>query len=488
MSNRGFAADQLFTGRERIVREIVEGVLAEQPASFSIVGSKLVGKSRLLQYLASDDGPLLSDDFADWRPYPFQDSSRIVVVRIDCGLPAARQDFMGFLCDEIGDVLRREAGLAPDIDPAASHAVRLMATMRQLDQLGYRPILLLDNFDRVFADLPHDTVNELRPLTLQAALVVATEQPLHDLDRSLASSPLFNVMTQLFVGLLEDEAARRWLEESIEPYPALRPCLDELLEMTGTHPYLLRKMDDILAEVRRMLPAEAQVVPDHLPLIRLRLAEHGRMLFEMVWRRLQNPPPRVSGPVAKDLLQRMFQGPISIAKLTREETAAVNWIINQAMITCARDDDPARVGYDYFSPLLRDYLAGRVQTFQSAAPGEREAAASRPTAAHDSAHEGVQEGAQGAPSNGTAAEGTVDPAFAGSLTKTEASLLRYFQHHSRQTIPPEQLLRDVWKRPDATARRVQEAIRRLRLELETADPPIGTIENDRGRGYRFVPA
>ena len=74
------------------------------------------------------------------------------------------------------------------------------------------------------------------------------------------------------------------------------------------------------------------------------------------------------------------------------------------------------------------------------------------------------------------------------FTKTEASLLRYFQTHQNQTVSTEQLLSEVWKRPDATNRRVQEAIRRLRLHLEAAHPPIGAIENDRGRGYRFVPA
>ncbi len=74
------------------------------------------------------------------------------------------------------------------------------------------------------------------------------------------------------------------------------------------------------------------------------------------------------------------------------------------------------------------------------------------------------------------------------FTKIEASLLRYFQAHQNETIPPEQLLTDVWKRPTSTNRRVQEAIRRLRLQLETMTPPLGVIENDRGRGYRFIPA
>ena len=74
------ANEERFNGRARIVRDIVMGVLAEAPASFSLVGSKMVGKSRLLHFLASDEGPLLGDDFADARPTPFRDAGRTLVV------------------------------------------------------------------------------------------------------------------------------------------------------------------------------------------------------------------------------------------------------------------------------------------------------------------------------------------------------------------------------------------------------------------------
>jgi DNA-binding response OmpR family regulator len=80
-------------------------------------------------------------------------------------------------------------------------------------------------------------------------------------------------------------------------------------------------------------------------------------------------------------------------------------------------------------------------------------------------------------------EGTLD-----QFSKIEAALLRYFKAHANQVVSTEQLLAEVWKRPDASNRRVQEAIRRLRLQLEEMAIPIGAIENDRGRGYRFVPA
>ena len=87
-----------------------------------------------------------------------------------------------------------------------------------------------------------------------------------------------------------------------------------------------------------------------------------------------------------------------------------------------------------------------------------------------------------AATNGTqaatsSASSTVHGVDLDQFTKIEASLLRYFQAHQLETVSTEQLLAEVWKRPDATNRRVQEAIRRLRLHLEAANPPIGAIEN-----------
>ena len=451
--------ERLFNGRERVVRELVQGILSDPPTSFSLVGSKLVGKSRLLQFLASDEGPLLGEEYASLRPYPHEDGSSVFAVRVDCGLPDAREDFMGYLYAQIVAALQKEGGLGlRQNNDELSASTRLTALMRQINDRGYRAVLLLDNFDRVFGSLPLDTLNELRPLTPQAALVVATEQPLHDLDKTQAASPLFNVMTQLFIGLVEPDAARRWLEEYGATYPGITPILGELQELTGTHPYLLRRMGEILQEVRQMLPADASVQPEHLPLIRLRLAEHGRLLFETLWRRMQTPPERVQQPVVLALLRRMLHGSITLQDISREESVALNWIINQAMVVCCGVG--RSIGYELFSPLLGDYLSERLVMDGSEAPASANGASGEPA----------------------------DASSLANLTKIEAALLLYFQSHSRQVIPPEQLLRDVWKRPDATVRRVQEAIRRLRIELEEASPAVGVIENDRGRGYRFVPA
>ncbi len=501
------ANEERFNGRARIVRDIVMGVLAEAPASFSLVGSKMVGKSRLLHFLASDEGPLLGDDFADARPTPFRDAGRTLVVRIDANLPDAQADFMAYLVAQVAAAIQREHLLPQSSAADSTHPMQLMALLQRLNQKGYRPVLLLDSFDRVFATLPMDTVNELRPLTRLAAVVVATEQPLIDLDPDRSASPLFNMMTPIFIGLLEPDAARNWMELYAHEHPGIRRCLDELLLLTGTHPYLLRRMGDILEEVSRMLPGDEQVGPAHLPLLRLRLAEHGRSLFEMHWRRLLAPPAPLNKPAVLALVQRLAEGPLPLSALGSDESNIVNWIFNQALITfgAARSSSSDATGnasgkethagaaicYEFFSPLLTEFLRERLNELESAASptvaparaanGGNAQAAPLPAAGAAGKNGRTQAGKPPAPVG-------LAPEFVDKLTKTEHQLLGYFQSRSNQIITPEQLLRDVWRRPDATVRRVQEAIRRLRVVLDEANPPIGTIENDRGRGYRFVPA
>lgn len=445
-----------FFGRERLLREIVAGVLATpQPASFSLVGSKLTGKSRLLAHLASPQGPLLNDDLADRRPYPFQDEGAVFVLLIDCDWHEAQADLLGHIADRLAHLAQAERidlnwGQV-EAQPGAGR--RIWQISRQFNQMGYRLVLLMDNFDAVFEHqlLTPDSADELRPLTRELALVVATEQPLHDLDRELAASPLFNVMTQLFVGLLEPEAARQWLAAYRAQFPAIAEIEDALLALTGNHPFLLHRIGDILAEVQWMLGPDEALGPEELPLIRLRLAEHGRLLFATFWRTLQSPPRRIDRARLIEVGQRLVAGKLRVDQVAREQISILNWLINQGMVIYSQQN------YRLFSPLFAEFIAGRM------------------------ARENL-------PADAPSVTPPAQEAIYDQLTKIEAALLRYFQAHSHAVISPEQLLADVWKRPDASARRVQEAIRRLRLELEQADPPIGAIENERGQGYRFIPA
>lgn len=445
-----------FFGRERQLREIVQGVLAAQPASYSVVGTKYVGKTRLLHYLASEEGPLLSEVMAGWRPPRFQDETRIVVTQIDCDWPEAQKDLIGFMANHLRSCVEKERiSLDWDaIDEQASKGRRIWQIARQLSQLGYRLVLVMDNFDRVFEHqlIQQDTSDELRPLTMEMALIVATQQPLHDLDRDLAASPLFNVMTQIFMGLVDVDAARAWIDAYAEQYPGILNMTDLLLELTGTHPFLLDRIGDIMSEVAQFFPPDRPFDAAHSDLIHLRLAEHGRLLFTTQWRKLQATPQRIPETAVQALLARLSLGTLKAADVQRDYFAALNWLINQAVVAFGSR------GYQLYSPLFGEFLAAQMGT---AVPAE---SAMIPTV-----------------------EAVPDLPIYQHLTKTEVTLLLYFQTHSRKIVSPEQLLVDVWQRPDASPRRVQEAIRRLRLQLDEADPPVGVIENERGRGYRFIP-
>lgn len=449
-----------FFGRERVIFAIVQGALAPQPRSFSLVGPKLVGKTHLLHYLASEEGPLLGDAFAAQRPRAFQSGAQVLVVRVDCDWQDAQEDLTGWVYQNLQSYVRDKAKVAmnwPRIETQSSASRRIWQLARELGERNMRLVLLMDNFDRVFESqmVNPDTVDELRPLTLELALLVVTEQPLHDLDRELAASPLFNVMTQLFMGLLDPAVAREWVFSYADEFPPVRKVADALVEWTGSHPFLLRKLGDILIEVQQMMPAGSAGAA-HLPLLRLRLAEHGRLLFATNWKRLQKLPPRLQPDVVNYLLRRLIGGDLPLADIQMDQSAALNWLINQAMVNCGID--PEQGGYQLFSPLFTEFLARRM-------------AAEQPN--------GARPPVQTVP----APEMDLD-----QFTKIEASLLRYFRAHTHETVSADQLLADVWKRPGSTNRRVQEAIRRLRLQLEEANPPIGAIENDRGRGYRFIPA
>ena len=382
------------------------------------------------------------------------------MTEIDCHWQECEDDLLNHVADRVEHQLRVVERLQLDWDlvgnqPGASR--RLWQIARQLTQMDYRLVLLMDNFDTVFEDqlLSSTSVDELRPLTREAALVVATEQPLHDLDRELAASPLFNVMTQQLIGLLDPAATRQWLDAYAEDVPALEAIREPLVELTGNHPFLLLRVGDILDELPLLGAPGQRITAEHLPIIRLRLAEHGRLLFVTYWRILQHPPKRIDERLLMGVVERLLRGPLATNQVAREHIPTLNWLINQGMVIFGSH------GYRLFSPLFAEFLANRLANVTHAMQTPRSVAG--PTPPMD---EGVYE----------------------QLTKTERALLHYFQTHSYAVIAPEQLLADVWKRPDASPRRVQEAIRRLRLQLDAAVPAVGSIENERGRGYRFIPA
>ena len=442
-----------FFGRQRILQDLVEGLLAPtQPLDFSLVGPKLVGKSRLLTYLASEEGPLLGQDPAGWRPQQFKDEHLIRVAHYNCEWPDAQAHLTRFIYQRLRSQLENEKNLGLDwssVNAAASPGLQIEQIVQQINQKQLRLVLILDNFDRVFRSetITPDIVNELRPLTNEIGLVVATDKPLHDLNKTIAASPLFNVMHQHFVGLLEPDAARAWVDAYQERLPLTDEVKTEMLDIVGGHPFLLARINDILMEMQPLVEEGQPLGKERLPLLRLRLTEHGRRLFEMNWRKFQEP----EGQVALPLVKQLAQSPIRIGQVPTEQGMALNWLINQAMVAYGQNH------YRLFSPLFAVFLKEQLDL-------------------------------EGPASEAPAKEVTAKQAdMFDQLSPKEAQLLRYFQQHAHIVISIEQLLGDVWNQPQSSPRRVQEAIRRLRNSLNQQTPPLGVIENERGVGYRYIP-
>jgi hypothetical protein len=448
-----------FFGRQNLVREIVQGALADYPQDYALVAPKFCGKTRILEYLASEDGPLCSRQAPSLRPEKFHDPSRIIVLPADCKRPEVKENLRQHLAEALSARLRQEQPFAIEWDqvPApSSPSRRLLALASQANRAEFRVVLLLNNFDAVLegSHLTQDQLNELRPLTSELAMVIGSRQPLYDINIHLASSSLFNVMSTQFVGLLEQEAAEEWIASYRTIFPELSPELTgPLARITGRHPFLLARLRETLLEVRKMLPAGEPLDMAEFELITLRLAEHGQLLFANLDQTLQEAPPRAPQTTVNELLSRMIDGPVPQAAVAPEQKATLSWLINQAVV--AYEDQTYRL----FTPLFADFLRQRLAAW--------DARRSVPAAID----------ADALPPTGDA-----------SLPRIEAELLRYLAQRADQVVSSDELLVAVWKLPATTSdRRVQEAIRRLRNHLKAHTPPLGVIENERGQGYRFIP-
>ncbi|MFN8490254.1 MAG: winged helix-turn-helix domain-containing protein [Caldilineaceae bacterium] len=434
-------------GRECSLHEIAQGVLAHDPQSFALVGARLVGKSALLRCLAAEQGPLHLTGEAS-------------VVLLDCACQVANSALWVEAYERLKDALRTTQRALDwnQIEQQTSPAHRLCRLARQLSRCEQRLVLLLDNFGAWLTATEPEVILQLRLLMQDLALIVTTEQPLYDLGKPWADEALWDGFTHRFLALIEPEAAEQWLIMYQEQYTGLAAIRPALAELAGRHPFLLRKLGDSLHEVQQMLPSQQAIAEEQLSLVRLRLAEYGRPLFMALWHTLQTPPEHLAATAVQNLLEQLLLAPLPAKQVQPEHFIPLNWLINQAVVAYRERNGVAY--YQLFSPLFTEFINSRLATSLV-----QPLAAFAPTRVHEP-----------------------EAPLYEQLTKMEAALLRYFLNHSQSVVSPEQLLTEVWKRPDSSVRRVQEAIRRLRLQLEQQTPPIGVIENERGRGYRFIPA
>jgi hypothetical protein len=253
MSNPFFhgnpASYDRFVDRQREVRRVV-GRIVNQGQSTAIVGEPRSGKTSLLDYLAA---PEMRD------PLYGTDAGRLLFTYLDAQTLGAQFTQARFWDYALRPVHERAVGPAAGSALAQAYAVcqdndfgafvleRLLA---QMEQAGWRLVLMLDEFDVV---LHHPALNRaeffgsLRSLASRSrgalALVIASRRPLGQLNRetqelSRTGSPFFNIFAEVTLGAWPEEAVDEFLSWAGDRFTAADRRF--LQAAAGRNPYLLQ--------------------------------------------------------------------------------------------------------------------------------------------------------------------------------------------------------------------------------------------------------
>jgi len=246
-----------FLDRRRELRRLVSRIV-NQGQSSAIVGEPRTGKTSLLEYLAAPE--LRAELYG-------ADGEKLLFTYLDAqtlGVRFSQARFWEY-------VLRPhyEQAVVPEPDAPLAQAYEtcrqndfgtfvLERFLTQMDDAGWRLVLLLDEFDVL---LHHPILNSaeffgsLRSLASRypaLALVIASRRPLESLDKetqelSRTGSPYFNILTEITLGPWPESAVNELLRRAGECF-----ALDDrqfVREVAGGHPYLLQTAASVLWEV-----------------------------------------------------------------------------------------------------------------------------------------------------------------------------------------------------------------------------------------------
>ncbi len=318
-----------------------------------------------------------------------------------------------------------------------------------------RWVVLLDDCDRM-AEWPAETGRRWTEWLVadqpRRGLVLASRQPLYaGASRELAGAVPY--LQQHFLGLIDGEEAARIALSGLGNSSAEGQMSGALVEWCGGHPFLLDRLAHLLPDVRGLIGGQP-LGPAHLPLLRMRLvAVYGRQLFDRQWQAVEASSGAEGQPV-EALLRLLLRRLLRFDELSPVQMEPMHWLLVQGLVAVESH------GYRLFSPLLTDYLALRFGAGGASVP------ASQPE---------------------TGAVQALVEREAHRFTPQEKSLMLYFLERPGTIVSVDELLADVWQKPDGSVRRVQEGIRRLRQRLAEFNGAVGTIDNEWGQGYRYVP-
>ncbi len=321
-----------FFGREAETSQALS--LLRNGQSVSVVGQRRIGKTSLLFHLAN---PAVVEA-------PGLNPTRHLFVYLDCGgwstLPPA--EVYQFLLEEVADALPPQAAseFEPPLPPVTYRAFERW--LRRLTQQGWRPIFLLDEFERLSLNpaLDPDFFSGLRALTARypIAYVTASKKPLLELtyaNASALSSPFFNIFAGLPLGLFSRSTALQLLaglaNRSAAPFS--ESMLDFLLALAGPHPLFLQIAGFHAIELMRQRSDTPAAI--NLPNLQARFTAAVTEHFGYYWRNL---PPEA---------QRLLA---TLPASQRSHPAQTRQLAQACLIR------PAGSGFKYLSAPWREFV------------------------------------------------------------------------------------------------------------------------------------
>jgi len=219
----------------------IDVIGAWYPASLEVVGLPGMGKSALLRYLSY---PGRLGEYQNRFQKPFNEEVKLlapVLVEFQYWLDRASEKSWPFayiyerLLQKLPDLPDfKEDWLnlpAPESLDESEVISKLLEVLRAMEARRYRPVFLLDDFDKVLLDYRSSSkepeakranpfevklVNQLRAWRSSASFVICTEQKLAEIDSELASN-LFGLFDPVYMGGLTEEEARDLLTRPLNP-------------------------------------------------------------------------------------------------------------------------------------------------------------------------------------------------------------------------------------------------------------------------------
>jgi len=312
MQTNPFISTQSFRGRAKELRRIINRV-SNGGQSVAITGEPRMGKTTLLRYLHDPDRR--SELFSDMAPLLFTQ----YIDAQTLGMSFDQPQFWKIALQPLAEKLKESS--QPDLSAAFATCKNegfgvfgLERVLAQMQALGWRLVILLDEFDNL---LNHPVLHQaefyggLRSLASRyesLALVTASRQPLEALNEttreySKLGSPYFNFMTPIVLGALEKKDALQLLDTgnhhfTLEDY-------EFLYYIAGGHPFFLQSAASALwdayedGEVKSLTRWENAARDLH---------EAARQIIHDIWKNWTPPTRKAVTVIALDTLPKLVTG------------------------------------------------------------------------------------------------------------------------------------------------------------------------------------